>query len=358
MERSLGLRLGRSLGLALPRGVRPMSPRATRVRAPLRMLAGRRRLRIALIALLLALPLLTGGWLWLRHSSLVEVEHVHVSGLARVQGVDTAAIESALRNAARGMSTLDLAPARLRAAAASYPIVRSIQAHASFPHELRIAVIEQPPVAALVSGGARTAVAADGVALGAGLLSGALPLVDAGRGQAATLPLAGHPVAAGWQRQALLVIAAAPAQIAPQIERAYSGSKGLMLAMRGGLLAYFGDATRPHAKWLSLIRVLADPSSAGAAYVDVRLPERPAAGFTPGSARPQEAGGGEPASSSDPATASELAAGLNAAVEGGTSAAASSAPTAASEPEEATESSATGESGEATTGPASPEGKP
>ena len=34
--------------------------------------------------------------------------------------------------------------------------------------------------------------------------------------------------------------------------------------MHSGLLAYFGDATRPHAKWLSLARVLADPGAAGA----------------------------------------------------------------------------------------------
>ena len=52
--------------------------------------------------------------------------------------------------------------------------------------------------------------------------------------------------------------------------------------MRNGLLVYFGDAARPHAKWLSLARVLADPSSAGASYVDVRVPERPAAGFAGG----------------------------------------------------------------------------
>ena len=54
--------------------------------------------------------------------------------------------------------------------------------------------------------------------------------------------------------------------------------------MRNGLLVYFGDATRPHAKWLSLARVLADPSSAGATYIDVRVPERPAAGFASASA--------------------------------------------------------------------------
>ncbi len=63
-----------------------------------------------------------------------------------------------------------------------------------------------------------------------------------------------------------------------------SGRAGLTVAMRDGLLVYFGDASRPHAKWLALAAVLADSSSAGADYVDVRLPERPAAGFPPGRA--------------------------------------------------------------------------
>ena len=38
------------------------------------------------------------------------------------------------------------------------------------------------------------------------------------------------------------------------VERAFKGPKGLTVAMRNGLLVYFGDATRPHAKWLSLAR--------------------------------------------------------------------------------------------------------
>ena len=84
---------------------------------------------------------------------------------------------------------------------------------------------------------------------------------------------------------------------------------GLTLVLRRNLLVYFGDDSRPHAKWLSLARVLADPSSAGASYIDVRLPERPAAGFAPGAmpalssgtsanASPGEEGAsGEPAAS-------------------------------------------------------------
>ncbi len=51
------------------------------------------------------------------------------------------------------MSTLDVTPGALRAAVAPFPVVREVRATASFPHGLRITVVEQLPVAALRSGG-------------------------------------------------------------------------------------------------------------------------------------------------------------------------------------------------------------
>ena len=68
--------------------------------------------------MLAALPLLAGGWLWLRDSSLVAVEHVRVSG---VHGPEATAIEAALTGAARHMSTLDVHAGALRAAVAPFP---------------------------------------------------------------------------------------------------------------------------------------------------------------------------------------------------------------------------------------------
>jgi cell division protein FtsQ len=337
---------------------RPLRGAARAMGAGLRFIWERRRLRIALLAVLIALALLGGGWTLLRHSSLTAIEHVRVQGLVAVHGADTGAIEAALTGAAHGMSTLDVKPAALRAAVASYPIVRSVRAQAKFPHGLRIEVVEQPPVAALVTaGGARTAVAVDGVVLGPGYLSSSLPVLNVGRAAwAGVLPAVGESVRGAQLLTALTVLGAAPPPLARVVTHVYWGPKGLTVVLGNRLLACFGDATRPHAKWLSLIRVLADPSSAGAAYIDVRLPERPAAGFAPGTARPEAgATATEPASASDPATASELAAGLDAAVGGGSSASASgqSASAPASAPAaSSTESSSTpaqaGSSGAAT----------
>jgi cell division protein FtsQ len=274
----------------------------------------RRRLRNAIVCLSIAVALLAGGWLWLRSSSLVAVEHVRVTGVAASTGADAAQIDGALVDAARGMSTLGVDTARLRAAVASFPVVRSVRARASFPHGLRVEVRERPPVAALVAAGVRTAVAADGVVLGPEYLSSALPVLSASNAAAASLSAVGGHVQDGTLREALGVLGAAPAPLAQYVEKEYAGPKGLTLELRGGLLAYFGDATRPHAKWLSLARVLADPSSAGAAYVDLRVPEAPAAGFAPGTARPAPPAESEAANVADPATAKALAAGLNAAV--------------------------------------------
>lgn len=306
------------------------------VAAGARFVRAHRRLRIALIAAAAILALAAAGWQLARHTSLTAVEQVQVSGLTTAPGANSAQIETALRGAARGMSTLGVNQSALRAAVAQYPIVREVRAQARFPHGLRIEVVEQPPVAALVAGGARTAVAADGVVLGPSYLSSALPQVNAAAvatttttttvtghtKPVASLPAAGRSVSAGVLLAELAVLGAAPGPLAREAMHVYMGSKGLTVVLRGGLLAYFGDATMAHAKWISLARVLASPTSAGAAYVDVRLPERPAAGWAPGTTRP-ETGSVEGESSSvgaDPNTAAELAAGLDAAVSGNASA--------------------------------------
>ena len=90
----------------------------------------------------------------------------------------------------------------------------------------------------------------------------------------------GRHVAGASTRAELSVLGAAPGALLGWVQHVFTGSEGLTVTMRDGLSIYFGNATRAHAKWLAAARVLADPSSAGATYIDVRLPERPAAGTT------------------------------------------------------------------------------
>jgi cell division protein FtsQ len=258
---------------------RPFEALAGLMRGSFQAIARHRRLRVALLTALVVLPLLAGSWVLLRKSSFTVVEHVQVSGL---HGPQAQAIEAALNGAAGHMSTLDVHPAALRAAVASFPVVSAIRAIPSFPHGLRIEVTEQLPVAALTIGGERTAVAADGVVLGPALLSSSLPALSEPQGATSTQPQPGQRVQGESLLAELTVLGAAPRPLTRFVARVYAspGGQGLTVAMRNGLLVYFGDANRPHAKWTALARVLADSTSAGAVYIDVRVPERPAAGFS------------------------------------------------------------------------------
>lgn len=228
----------------------------------------------AVTGALVGAALIGGGWLWLRDSSLVAVSQVRISG---VRGPQAPEIESLLRSTARRMTTMDFDARALRSSVAAFPIVASVRASTGFPHSIRIQVVERPPVATLLAGGQRTALAADGTALGAQLASGSLPTLTS-----SFAPVPGQRVTDASLQAELSVLSAAPPVLARFIARAYDGVEGLTVAMRNGLLVYFGDSSRPHAKWLSLAGVLADPSSAGARYVDVRVPERPAAGLPGG----------------------------------------------------------------------------
>src|SRR4051794_7930547 len=77
------------------------------------------------------LALLGGGWLWLRDSSLVAVRQVDVSGLS---GSEAPRVRAALETAAHDMTTLHVRPGQLQTAVEPFPAIRSIEAHADFPH--------------------------------------------------------------------------------------------------------------------------------------------------------------------------------------------------------------------------------
>jgi cell division protein FtsQ len=292
--------LGGAAGLGSRAGSRLAPFRASLRRRP--------RLRIALLCALVVAPLLGGAWLWLRHSSFVAVEHVRVSG---AHGAQAGAIETALTEAAKRQSTLAADPAALKAAVARYPQVSTVHVQTSFPHTMRITVVERRAVAALLVGGTKIAIGSDGTALGSGAATASLPTVGDD-----VAPTSGerdrNPLVLG----ALTVLGAAPARIDRLVTRAYFSPRGLTLAMQNGLLVYFGDASRPHSKWMALAAVLANETATGAVYIDVRTPERAAEGFAPGQAPPtaQTAGGGsEVQIGKGETTVSALAAGLAAA---------------------------------------------
>ena len=245
---------------------------ALALRRPLVAIAPPPRLRRPILAGLGAFLILASLYqFWFRDSGFVRVERVSINGLA-----EAPRLREELASTAQTMSTLHVRQARLDNVVASYPAVERLEVHPDFPHTLRIDVVEFQPAALLVSGRSRVPVAGDGRLL-RGLRAGtSLPQIKLG----GALPA--ERLGPGVALRAAEVAGAAPMPLRRRLATVVeTGDRGLVARVRKGPDLVFGDTTRLRAKWLAAARVLADSGSQGATYVDVRLPERPAAGGLP-----------------------------------------------------------------------------
>jgi cell division protein FtsQ len=255
-------------GAATVAGRRLEAIRAVRLSALSARLRGR-LLALATLCLLLA----AAYQFWFRDSWLVAVERVTVSGLTRE---DAPRVRAALSAAARSMTTLHLDGDDLERVVEAYPIVKELELNPDFPHTLRIRVIEHDPAAVAHTDGGRVAVAGDGTVLQGLAGEGRLPTITAeGTVRGGRLE---DPAALAAARLA----GAAPAALHGRVEKVRLRKRdGFVVLLRDGPELIFGEATRTRAKWTAAARVLADKTSAGATYVDLRLPGRPAAGGLP-----------------------------------------------------------------------------
>ncbi len=242
---------------------------------PARRLRGLPRLSLPrltirrVVAVLVAGLLLLGAWLYVRSSSLVAIKQVQVTGVA---GAQAGEIRAALANEAVTMTTLDVSTAKLESAVSGFPHIAGLRVSTHFPHGVTIAVNQQIPLATVTSGGRRVAVD------GAGLL---LPRdATAGLPSLSLAPdTAGNRVTTAGSLAALAVLRAAPYQLSSHLASARSTSHhGIAVQLRNGPVLYFGDTTQLTAKWAAADAVLASSDSAGASYIDVSAPDRPAAG--------------------------------------------------------------------------------
>jgi cell division protein FtsQ len=228
----------------------------------------RRRTR-AVLDITLLLVVLAPLALWLRNSSLVQVQDVAVRG---VEGPQAEQVRRALVAEGMDMTTLNVREDALLGAVAQYTAVRSLHTETDFPHGLRIVVHGYEPVAVLrAAGGGLTAVAADGTLL-RGVTTRGLPVVGV-----RSTP-GGDRLGRGETRGAVALLAAAPRALRVRVDRVYRGPRGLAATMSDGPKLYFGGVARLDAKWGAAAQVLAHQTSRGAAYLDLRIPERPVAG--------------------------------------------------------------------------------
>jgi cell division protein FtsQ len=224
--------------------------------------------RLALLVLGLA-ALAGGGWLWLRDSSLVQVTHVNVTGATTSEA---SRVTDALDSAARGMSTLHVRERELKDAVAPYSSVESVRVQTNFPHRMSIRVVERKPVAALEHGDRRLAVTGGGIVLRGITADGDLPIIQLSK------DIAGTRVTDKRVLGALEVARAAPKPLLHAAEQLSVQPRGVVVELRDGPELVFGDGDEASAKWTAAARVLAEPSAAGATYLDLRVPGRVAAG--------------------------------------------------------------------------------
>ncbi|HMJ37391.1 MAG TPA: cell division protein FtsQ/DivIB [Baekduia sp.] len=227
------------------------------------------RLPRTAVWVLAVLALLVAGGLWLRDSQLVAVNQVTVTGLT---SPDSERVANLLENAARDMTTLHVRQDQLDAVVAPFPVVKAVEAEPDLPHGMRITVVENTAVAVVMAGGKKTPVAGNGLLL-PDAAAASLPIVPL------KVPATGDHVVDRAAMQGVAALAAAPAALRERVlHTSVTRQGGLTLTLRDGPELRFGGADRLAAKWAAASAVLADTSSAGASYLDLRYPERPAAG--------------------------------------------------------------------------------
>lgn len=236
--------------------------------------AGRRRPatspRVLAAAALATVALLVAAYyLGVRDSGFFAVRQVEITGIGRYT---LPGVRDALELEARQMTTLHVDRQRLHDAVAEYAVVERIETDVDLPHGLRIVVYERRAVAGSTSAGSAMLLTADGYVLRGGARIRRLPRLD--------VPglIAGSRVHDAKLLRVLRVLGAAPDPMLTRVARIAWGKKGLALVMRAGPRLIFGSSRDPALKWRAAAAVLADRATAGASYVDLRVPTRPVVG--------------------------------------------------------------------------------
>lgn len=239
-------------------------------RAPLAFVRAHPRIVAGIVASVVVLGF---GWMWLRDSSLVAVREVRVSGVA--DGPDAGKIRRALVAAARSMTTLDVQTSALDTAVEPFPVVKHLLVTTQFPHGMTIRVVEQVPIAAVVAAGRGIAVTAGGTLLHDVVATSSLPSIPV------SVPPAGSRLTDPPALAALAVLGAAPYALLSHVTQVTQDPHhGLVAQLTNGPSVYFGDTSDLQEKWSSVEKALVDPGTAGASYIDVSDPGRPADGST------------------------------------------------------------------------------
>jgi cell division protein FtsQ len=250
----------------------PIDPRIRQRRIEVRRSEGRRRLRVILILLGLAL-LALAGWGATR-SPLLDVDHIRLSG---TQHTSFAQVIGASR-IHRGMAMVDVGEGGAASRIRALPWVRRATVRREWPATVSIVVEERSPVAA--------APAAGGVALVdlQGRVLELMPAAPADQPLLLGLPPAGRPGSrlGGRAADLLAVARALPPLVVPRVAGVAAGAGDQVeLRLRPTGVVRLGSPDQLGEKLLAIQTVLAQVDLSRLAVLDVRVPASPALTRTP-----------------------------------------------------------------------------
>jgi cell division protein FtsQ len=218
-----------------------------------------------------ALVILALVALWVTHSAVFRVRTLSVSGnnhLSRGAVLRLAGVND-------HTNVLWLSTGGVERRLTDSPWILTAHVSRTLPTSISISISERIAVARVRSGQRVYLVSRDGMVLGSARLPAGLPVIDV-RGASVRI---GSKLRAATG--ALGAIANLPLSIRSRIREAIGErDRGLVLLLRGGVRAIYGNGSAPAAKGEALAAVLAWGRRHGVslAYVDVRAPVTPAAG--------------------------------------------------------------------------------
>lgn len=227
--------------------------------------------------LLLGVGLAISWFTWFRDLPLFEIREVEVTGTESLSSSEerkeAEALTGAVRTSLGGMTTLHVRQDELEDALARWPRVAGVQVETDFPNGATARLELREDGAVIGEGEDAVLVATDGTLLG-----------PAGEGTETLPRLGGEPPPddrtglGGPRLSQAIVLGAVPTEIRPFVAGSRIGEQGIEVELSNGLLLIFGDDSKPSAKWKAATTVIADPELAGAGYVDLTVPWRPAVG--------------------------------------------------------------------------------
>jgi cell division protein FtsQ len=227
--------------------------------------------RASWVAAAVALALLLFVALWVTHSAVFRMRRVSVSGnrhLTESQVLRIAGIDGRT-------NVLWLSTSAVERRLESNPWIRVAHVSRTLPTAVSVSISERTAVASARVGGRLYLLSADGMVLGTATSQGRLPVIELSR--ASVRPGARLSSATGGL-DALMALPPSLRRRVGMVET--DGAGDLVVTLRTGVRAIYGDASAARAKGEALASVLRWAADHGVhlAYVDVRAPVTPAAG--------------------------------------------------------------------------------